>query len=284
MFRMKIIKIILPFIALFFISCTKRIEIELPEHQPKAVINCFFKPDEPFSVYTHKSTAITEPVSKPVKNAHISLYKDAVFIETLQFKDSLYQSEHIVEEEATYKIIADLPDLVSVTSTNYAPTAPTLISTEFLGLIATSDGIDEYQINIEIEDDVTKENYYQVVLLEEYEYIDVPDFEVDHGSSNFHHEIFSDTSFNGATPIIKVNYWVNKDYIIIKKLTLKLRAVTKEYYTYFSSIYSHIDSQQGDDIFGYIEPIDMYTNIEGGYGIFAGYSEKVEQVIFDNTK
>ena len=276
-------KIIIPFIVLFFISCTKRIEIEMPEHQPKAVINSLFKLNEPLNVYAYKSTAITKPLSKPVENASINLYKDAVFIETLQFKDSLYQSEHIVEEEATYKIIADFPNLESITATNYAPTPPTLISTEFLGLIATSGGFDKYQINIEIEDDVTKENYYEVVLINEYEYVDGSLHEEDYGSRILYNTTFSDASFNGATPIHKANYCVLKDYLIIKKVTLKLRAVTKEYYTYLNTLYDHLYSRQGDDVFGYIEPIDMYTNIEGGYGIFAGYSE-VEQVIFDNTK
>ena len=278
---MKIIKIIIPFIALIFISCEKRIEIEMPEHQPKAVINCFFKPDEPFSIYAHKSTAITDPLSLPVEDAIIKLYKDAVFIETLQFNDSLYQSEHIVEEEATYKIIADFPVLERVTATNYAPVPPTLISAEFLGLIATSNGFDKYQINIEIEDDVTKNNYYQITLVGEYEYVD--EYEHEDSSGILDQYTFSDASFNGATPIIKANYWIPKDYLIINKLTLKLRAITEEYYTYFDSLDNHLDSQEGDDIFGYIEPIDMYSNIEGGYGIFGGYSE-IEQVIFDNTK
>ena len=287
-------KIIILFITLLsVVSCEKRIEIEIPEHQTKTVINCFFKPNEPLNVFAYKTVAITEPLSVLVENANINLYKDAVFVETLQFRDSLYQSEHLIEEEAIYKITADLLNLDPISATNHAPTPPMLISTAFLGLIASNEWSNEYQISFEMEDDVNKENYYEAKLFVEYnnyisEYFEYPSSQV--LGVDFKHDtllrdegvFFSDVLFNGNTQLIKGDFTIPKD-LTIKKLTLKLRAVTKEYYTYSTTLGNHLNSQTGDDIFGYIEPIDMYSNIEGGYGIFAGYSE-VEQVLVDNTK
>ena len=52
------------------------------------------------------------------------------------------------------------------------------------------------------------------------------------------------------------------------KLFIELRAVSKEYYQYFSTI----SRQNGVSDMPFADPVIVYDNINGGQGVFAGFS------------
>jgi hypothetical protein len=72
-----------------------------------------------------------------------------------------------------------------------------------------------------------------------------------------------------------------------EKTIFLLRTVTKEYYLYHKTLLEHYHNQELINnptieelslmqITG--RPIDVYSNIEGGYGIFAGYSTFIYEI------
>ena len=92
--------------------------------------------------------------------------------------------------------------------------------------------------------------------------------------------IFNDEVINGKEYTIwfKGNsyYYDNNEsrsvyYIIFK-------TVSKEFYRYYISLAKHMNAQ--GEIF--MEPVQVYTNIENGFGIFAGYSADADSVIIQN--
>ena len=61
---------------------------------------------------------------------------------------------------------------------------------------------------------------------------------------------------------------VDPDY----KLIVVLRSVSESYYRYKKMLPEHLNAQQYDFWQGQGDPVEMFTNIEGGYGIFGAYS------------
>ena len=91
--------------------------------------------------------------------------------------------------------------------------------------------------------------------------------------------IFSDELFNGEETNIPISFrypcinsnsggTIASDY----SLVVYFLSITEEYYLYRKSLYKHLFSQQTDIWNGAIEPVNMYSNVNGGYGVFAGYS------------
>ncbi|OQY03927.1 MAG: hypothetical protein B6I20_04105, partial [Bacteroidetes bacterium 4572_117] len=64
-------------------------------------------------------------------------------------------------------------------------------------------------------------------------------------------------------------------------LQIYLRSVTEEYYKYHTTLLQHLYKQQEDIIFGMAEPINAYSNIENGYGVFAGFNEDVVEMYIE---
>ena len=55
-------------------------------------------------------------------------------------------------------------------------------------------------------------------------------------------------------------------------MTVHFRSVSKNYYNYGKALVIHTNNQEGDIWNGCASPVPMITNIENGFGIFAGYS------------
>lgn len=91
--------------------------------------------------------------------------------------------------------------------------------------------------------------------------------------------IFSDYLFNEKTYSLKVNYSIYADIPKIGdgpsygyKLHLSFRSVSESYYKYKEKQIVYLFGLDPDVFSGTSEPVQLFSNITGGYGIFAGYS------------
>ena len=88
--------------------------------------------------------------------------------------------------------------------------------------------------------------------------------------------LFTDESFNGQSKSIRlelINYSGLQDET--RYLIAELMHISKDYYNYYTTIQKQTLSQ--NDIFA--EPTQLYTNIEGGLGIFAGASLSTSYIL-----
>jgi hypothetical protein len=89
--------------------------------------------------------------------------------------------------------------------------------------------------------------------------------------------LFNDEIFNGQSKSIRLELFnYNQDgtsYVVAE-----LMHISKEYYDYYMTIQKQTSSQ--NDIFA--EPTQLYTNIEGGIGIFAGASLNLNYILMEN--
>ena len=61
--------------------------------------------------------------------------------------------------------------------------------------------------------------------------------------------------------------------VVVAPIQLRVQAVSKPLYDYYHAIESY--NRNGGLNTSYATPVELYTNIDGGYGVFAGYNEKL---------
>jgi len=265
----------------------------MPVHKSKAVIHSLYKAEDTIKVYVTKSTGIFDYLEDNIEDATIKLYKNDVFLETLTYdsESNYYKSENVAQINNDYQIVADIPGVNAISASSHTPKLPNLVSWEYIGEIGYADSESIfYMLKVEIDDDVSKRNYYEIMV--NITEIDNEDY-VGWGNQGLFNlsepvfvneenpkHLFSDDLFNGTNYTLNAGFVMHED-VNSFNLELVFRQVTKDYYNYKKKLDKHIEAQGGDDIFGYMEPVQMFSNINGGYGVFTGYSE-VRQVIIEN--
>jgi len=186
-----------------------------------------------------------------------------------------------------YKLHAQFPDGEEIVARTIIPEAVRITEIEH-----HLDTIEKY-VNLHISfNDKKNENNYYALSINEYNYF--TDFfsvreniEVESGSSFVEAEIwggvsqlvFSDQSFTDSIQDITAKIYFSHLYpeenMDSTVLEAKLMTVSKEYFNYATSFYQQTIAEE--DIFA--EPVTVYSNITGGYGIFAGYSYHSANII-----
>jgi len=277
------IAIILVFLSCFILGCEKEVQIDLPEHKTQPVLNCLFSQDSIFKVHLSKTVSIVNNFSSKISDATVHLYENELFIEELTFDGNIYTSTILPKTNIKYQIKVNTPKFQNITAFDYTPSKPNFISTSYQENVYTDEeGYDMSQLTIEFQDNPNKKNYYEVVFYakEETSIPFVPYFDEKNNDPVLLNEellklapeilVFSDELFNGTTYKLKINYSSIEDNLGLK---IYFRHITENYYNYKKRLIIHLYNQEHDIWEGVGEPVTMYTNIEGGYGIFAGYSE-----------
>lgn len=291
-------------------SCQKEIEIALPKQEASYVLNCLF---QPFTLpYAQGiSASLSETISildtgdyHVIDDARISLYRKDSLIDTLQYfsETSLYASDKshnlkpgpykMVLEHNENKIIAEdilpgkvLPEKVRIIpfagrdeiNRSYSKVNFTFIDPEdqinFYEIsISNTPDTDPYNIFTEFPS-ITSESYYPSVLsIEKRTPISLP---------------FSDKDINGEEVVIPVYYLhpsgSSYDKVESHVITIHFRTVSENYYNYKVSLLKQGYLLKDDIIYGQAEPINVFSNIPGNYGIFAAFQSWSQTFIISNN-
>ncbi|MFP5471943.1 MAG: DUF4249 domain-containing protein [Bacteroidia bacterium] len=276
-------------------SCTKEVRIDLPKAEQKMVVNCLFTKDSTFLVNLTELNDAFDNQIYAINNAAISLYENDIFVEHLTPADpnGNYISSILPKEGKKYAIVCEHKDFPTATAIDYLPYNPSLITISSIkdSVAFEPDWDKPYsQISVDFIDDVHK-NYYEVKVFNLYQpeqsvsyyseasYIFSHDLSVENNDAHFFQGnsiLFSDELFNGKKKTITINFY----QIFSEELgvVVLFREVSENYYNYKKGLYNHVYSQYGGFGIGAGNPIDMYNNIENGYGVFAGYTQVVDTI------
>jgi hypothetical protein len=86
---------------------------------------------------------------------------------------------------------------------------------------------------------------------------------------------FSDITFNGTNKSFRFYLsYIEGIFFDDPKYIINLRHVSEEYYKYYSSVNLQLITQ-GDP---FAQPTVIFSNIDGGFGIFAAFNESIAEV------
>lgn len=271
---MKKLALLLIVIPAFFVSCEQDADVELPKTEPELVISCFVMPQDSF---IRVKVTLSAPVfgnganvqSSEVTNATVTLFgNNTSIVLPYNANEEFYKintAQFQIQAGSEYRLeVTDTEGRHAIARTQVPLLPPIGFNCIVEDSVEYSDPNYEYGRSVyrySVQDFSGGVNYYRFCG---YTRIWNSSF----GDSlrlNRFAEIFSDNSADGEILTGSGESWyqANLPNDSIMGYEVWMLNCNYDYYNFHNSLYNN----QGGDPFS--EPTLMYTNVEGGLGIFA---------------
>jgi Domain of unknown function (DUF4249) len=264
-------------LAFFFTACEKEIEFDGDVKTPKLVLNGMLIADTTLTVHISNSLSVIDNGNhQNITDAVVVLLQNESIIDTLHHTgDGYYKSDVIIMSNTLYKIRAKAPNFKSIEASDIVPSPITVDS--ITRKIINGQYDEEMHFNIYINDKEAEKNYYIIRLYKKYLYFGNNDWQqygldcsdpyiedVGYGD-NYYEDIFlPDNMFNGNQHNLEIStYWYDADSVDYK---IEVYSSSEAYYNYSKSI-TRYRMASGNP---FSQPVQVYSNINNGFGIFAG--------------
>lgn len=281
--------------------CSCKEELLLNESSKAPVINCFFNPDENMRVNLSETyNAIGDDTISYIYNANLALYNndnnllkqlipEKVTEDGAGSKGYYYSDTLCIQAKKKYTLIYKQADGTIVKGSDEVPASVAI--KEIKDTAVTFDNNKNkcrLVCTLTFNDPQDEINYYAVAVniramneLFPYQQFtcNSPLIEAVISNNNLpcYQMIFSDKKMKASQNTIQLdinNYITGYSESVPITFEIMLFSISKNYYTYALSFYKQILANKDF----YSEPSSVYSNIENGYGIFAGYSKSVKTV------
>jgi len=276
-----IISVIL--IILFFNTCETEgiIDYDIFEYENKLVVQGFISNEQGVIVNVNKSlpplTIYSDSIENKVKNVKVQLFTDNIpsfYLNEIEEGIFVSPDTFLAKYNKGYKIEITADDFTTVTSSvQYLPVPSEIDSVKYF----KKDYFSYLSFSF-CDNQLTKNNYYYEKYIYHSGGDDVENY---FNPANEYFKLFdpgkviSDDLFNGSYHIIQdqifVNYWNYNDTIMADSVKIFLYSLSDDIVKFLNSIDQWEYSD--DDLWQEI-PVMVYSNINGGYGLFASYSQK----------
>lgn len=281
--------------VLLFLSCIKTLDDELPQTEPKLVINGIVNPDSVLQVNISKTVHIFANESSSsapfIQGATVRAFRDGQFLFNLEENENGYYSKpgfypsqahsyKIEVEKAGYKTVfaeTDIPVPVEIIKID-----TTVIKDVEYGYVSTT-----IRCKLKYNDPSGIENYYRLDCYVSYidengnEQIGKQYIYIDEGSEYLFDKywdylLWNDILISGSEASIDFNIYAdyyggeNLNDTISLTYTLLLTSLSEDYYKYDKTRGLYYENGGTSDPFS--EPVLIYTNVTNGFGIFGGSS------------
>ena len=283
-------------VVLTLSSCLETvIDLELPPHEPKLVVNSSNFVGQHFKVYvSHSLDPLSTSNFEFYSDATVTLFENGLVIDTLEFIDtsSFYQSNVMVEETKTYALQVNHPNYpVLNTKQISSPMTANIKSATHFGtpISGGSNSYIEFQF-----DDSSEPNYYMLKLKAFSSYegelgeiitdsyaigFSSSDPSLENGTLGFEDDfenfkvLFDDQLFNGQTKSIELTYEnffsEYEDDYKIDSIKLVFSTIDYDFFNYHSSRILQ-NNTEGGAIFG-TEPVNVYNSFMKADGTISAY-------------
>lgn len=282
-------------------SCEKEIPFDAEVSEPKLVLNSLFTSDSVWKVHVSQSLSVLDTGQLDrVLDAMVTIDDGVGNQVTLQHQgEGIYEAAtEMPAPSQTYTITASAPGYEQVNASDAIPGAVQIVSLD-TNLRYNPDSTLSLDIELTFNDPSGERNFYMIEMLESYTFIfgtdtiseeypgylvcTDPNIETDNsfsggGFENYYEYILlKDAAFDGQSYTIKFS--IEELYIdpqFENKYTLSLVASSEAFFNYRRSYQAFINTQGNP----FAQPVQVYSNVEGGHGIFAGGAREVWVIEF----
>lgn len=284
---MKKIIIILPLFALILGACEKEIKLKEEEIEPRIVVNSLFEAGDTIWVDLSESRNILYEGTLPkISGADAKLLDgNGAVIGTFVMEEEgrYYTTDVYPVAGSRYGISVSAAGLKPIKASSETPASITEVTVD-----TTNTGSDKIEFKIQFTDDGSQKNYYGITIAhhgfyddgtgELTEYIDsyfstkefyVANRNTDIDGESFAQEFFFDDDiFNGQT----INFTGTRYYFGLEPLgdffVVTVKSMSEDLYKYKLSYLKYLEADGSP----FAEPVQVYSNVEDGFGIFGGAS------------
>lgn len=286
------------------VSCEKEVHIPIEYTQPKLVVNGLFNTDSLWDIEVSASKYIYDAAAIPLINdAQVTITNSAgnSILLTNQGNGIYASLTERPEPGEVYSIEVSHSDYDNVSSSNQLPgeiniahidwDQQAIVAGDFYRRIDISfqDSPDKdfYMVRVkgifweyiyneetwEIEDSTLI--VYPIEFFSQNAALDNSSFKITPTSISFTDEIFNGSLF--TFDILIDDFYFSGEKMKIQSIYISMSKISQEYYWYETSYQAYLSAQY--NLFA--QPVQVYTNIENGLGIFAGYSTTIDSLIIE---
>lgn len=292
----KIFALLMLILAGFGVGCEKEIPFTAEQTKPKLVINSLFTTDSIWKIDLSNSLSIIDNAYPgPVSGATVEILdENGNLVEALsEVSPGKYESPTQLKPVVgvTYQARAALPNYTTITATNQTPSPIAILSVDTVRVV-DSDGYENMEITVNFQDAPGEENYFVLAMpisgyytygtdTTRYSYFSSMQtsdpavsqaYDVEPGSTPYYNQLLlSDQLFSGQSYSLKFTVdgypWSSggyEDYSV----DLLFYSCSKEFFRYLVSFeaYKNVEGNP------FAQPVQVFSNVENGFGIFAGAS------------
>jgi hypothetical protein len=282
-------------ILIFLVSCRELVMDEFPEFTPVPTVNSILIKDSTIKVQVSLAGKIDTNQLVLINNAEVLLYVDGDYSETLTlFDNGMYSSSTVIEPLKTYRCDVNVPGYDLVSGSDLIP-VPVVISGITHIDIAGKDeeGMTYPAVKFTFTNNPSVKQYYEVVIrLLRYRYESVASLQAITDpvllNEGLPLALFSNESIKGSSYSMTINYFTGSASSIngspmqtdLYPVILELRSVSQNYYRFVKQKYLYDLCRYPEFMAASTTAFPLYSNINGGYGIFAGYSLMKSDTIY----
>jgi hypothetical protein len=285
-------------------SCERETKVDIPPQPPKLVGESLQGQNVLPEARISRTRAVLDPLpagGQPdqyiVSNARALLYENDVLTDSLQYNSTSRAYKATVtriQPGRTYKLVLSAPNFPAAEATSFTPTLAPISNLTFTrNARVDPDGNQQDEVRISFSDNAATEDYYVLRILDAYRNflycINTNDKDVEKlvYEDPFYSEdclrsdrlLLSDVNFNGKTKTLI--FYVDAGLLEqqttpagISRATVELLHINRDYYKYFKSVNSYENSVDNP----FAEPVNLYTNMKNGYGLFTTYAMAVDSI------
>ncbi len=269
---------------MLFFSCEKDLDIS-GQYEEKLVLNGLAEVDQPISIELSKTRNLLDKDDEIswIRNAEVYLTcGNNSYQEKLEYDSSgIYRSTHIAKYSESYVLEVVHPTYKDVFATGVMPDAPEAV----VKYIDQGPGQNNAVFNIEIKHKKENEFYiwemiYSDESVQNEQNISIVSTDVKTDNilpdvSQVQSKIFLEGSSVQSDNI--TSSFIAEDVVVedITNVKVRLRTMNRDMYKYYRSLELYKNAQTN-----FVEPIEIYSNVENGLGIFGAFSESVITVEF----
>ncbi|MCG6188197.1 DUF4249 domain-containing protein [Maribellus maritimus] len=269
---------------ILFSSCEEEVTLDF-DNEPKLCLNCILNPDSVVSAKLTLSHRLDNSGKfETVDNGNLTLYEGNELFGIFEPQgNGRYLINKRPVEGKTYKIIAEAGSYNTISATTILPDFPVVeYSKEIIGHASYDSTLDVYNLNVQLKDKPGKDNYwiYENNVVSGVKYggggreintLFIDDFnkeidtEVKYGFTLFLGVRLSDEGYDGQSMDFVISDFIEATEYRYTEAVHFLNA--DEHYDKYikTSILNRI--KETSDL-PFFEPVQMYSNIQNGYGIF----------------
>lgn len=290
-------------------TCERPVELEVELPAPELVVISTFSPGLPFAVSVSSTrSALVPSLTDYPEDAEVSLFRGEEFLEKLRRVTGTSSTAPFFQSTENYPLAGEIyslqvsaPGFRPVTAQSVIPRPVSIrdieaVHTGFSPVADPGEAVHHYRITVTFDDPGAFHNFYHLRFQQELlEYVISEAGDTLITGKTLNHiafgqainnntitayledgVLFEDESFNGRRVSFSfpMQTRVVQGREMLGHLYVELRTVSDDYYRFYSTV----GRQQDNPGPPFSEPVIVFTNVEDGRGIFAGYNAALDSV------
>lgn len=281
-------------------SCVKEFSAPVNDLPPQLTVNSLFTQDSLFKIHVSITSGMSQ-TPELVDNATVIVYKNGFPIEPFESLGlGWYQADHFPEINANYTVKAWAQGFDTVWAQSSVPEYPEIIGQPIAKIFGYmnrhGDQLLARDLYFTFQDIGLGEHYYEfnkmswchTERISDPSLINDSELDVNWGALYFSNDLFRGNIKTMVIPGIGSSFL---DLPVIEEPThiqIIFSSISKEYFLYRKSLYRHLNNL--NSLNSYYNPLDilflgspqeLYTNVHGGRGVFAGHNFRNIDVLLE---